>query len=113
MVLVFLTWGELYVLFPAVLADMFGARHAASNYSFLYMHERSRVDPGGRAGGAAVREDRHVGLRVLRQRRAGALFGLGRARAAQDAAAEKEAGRRRPRTTAAVPGGPDLDRVTN
>jgi OFA family oxalate/formate antiporter-like MFS transporter len=37
MVLVFLTWGELYVLFPVVLADMFGARHAASNYSFLYI----------------------------------------------------------------------------
>lgn len=36
MALVFLTWGELYVLFPATLADMFGARHAASNYSFLY-----------------------------------------------------------------------------
>ncbi len=36
MALVFLTWGELYVLFPAVLADLFGARHAASNYSFLY-----------------------------------------------------------------------------
>jgi OFA family oxalate/formate antiporter-like MFS transporter len=36
MALVFLTWGELYVLFPAVLADMFGARHAASNYAFLY-----------------------------------------------------------------------------
>jgi MFS transporter, OFA family, oxalate/formate antiporter len=36
MALVFLTWGELYVLFPAVLADMFGGRHAASNYSFLY-----------------------------------------------------------------------------
>jgi OFA family oxalate/formate antiporter-like MFS transporter len=36
MALVFLTWGELYVLFPAVLADVFGARHAASNYSFLY-----------------------------------------------------------------------------
>jgi OFA family oxalate/formate antiporter-like MFS transporter len=36
MVLVFLTWGELYVLFPAVLADFFGAKHAASNYSFLY-----------------------------------------------------------------------------
>ena len=31
-----MTWGEIYVLFPAVLADMFGARHAASNYSFLY-----------------------------------------------------------------------------
>jgi len=36
MALVFLTWGELYVLFPAVLTDLFGARHAASNYSFLY-----------------------------------------------------------------------------
>jgi OFA family oxalate/formate antiporter-like MFS transporter len=36
MALVFLTWGEIYVLFPAVLADLFGARHAASNYSFLY-----------------------------------------------------------------------------
>jgi MFS transporter, OFA family, oxalate/formate antiporter len=36
MALVFLTWGELYVLFPALLADLFGARHAASNYSFLY-----------------------------------------------------------------------------
>ena len=37
MMLVFLTWGELYVLFPAVLADIFGARHAASNYSMLYV----------------------------------------------------------------------------
>jgi OFA family oxalate/formate antiporter-like MFS transporter len=36
MALVFLTWGELYVLFPALLADLFGGRNAASNYSFLY-----------------------------------------------------------------------------
>ena len=36
MALVFLTWGELYVLFPAVSADVFGARNAASNYAFLY-----------------------------------------------------------------------------
>jgi len=36
MVLVFFTWGELYVLFPAVLTDLFGARHAATNYSILY-----------------------------------------------------------------------------
>jgi OFA family oxalate/formate antiporter-like MFS transporter len=36
MALVFLTWGELYVLFPAVLTDFFGSRHAASNYSMLY-----------------------------------------------------------------------------
>jgi OFA family oxalate/formate antiporter-like MFS transporter len=36
MVLVFLTWGELYALFPAVLGDIYGARNSAQNYSFLY-----------------------------------------------------------------------------
>ncbi len=36
MALVFLTWGELYVLFPTVAADFFGARNSASNYSYLY-----------------------------------------------------------------------------
>jgi MFS family permease len=36
MALVFVTWGAVYALFPAVLGDMFGARHAASNYSILY-----------------------------------------------------------------------------
>ena len=36
MVLVFLTWGELYVLFPAVLADFYGSKNSALNYSFLY-----------------------------------------------------------------------------
>lgn len=36
MVLVFLTWGELYVLFPAVLADLYGSKNSAGNYSFLY-----------------------------------------------------------------------------
>jgi OFA family oxalate/formate antiporter-like MFS transporter len=34
--LVFFTWGELYVLFPAVLTDIYGARNSAANYSFLY-----------------------------------------------------------------------------
>jgi OFA family oxalate/formate antiporter-like MFS transporter len=36
MVMVFLTWGELYVLFPAVLADFYGTKNSALNYSFLY-----------------------------------------------------------------------------
>jgi OFA family oxalate/formate antiporter-like MFS transporter len=36
MALVFFTWGELYVLFPAVLTDMYGARNSAANYSLLY-----------------------------------------------------------------------------
>lgn len=34
--LVFFTWGEIYVLFPSAIAEFFGARHATSNYSFLY-----------------------------------------------------------------------------
>jgi OFA family oxalate/formate antiporter-like MFS transporter len=34
--LVFFTWGEVYVLFPSACADFFGARHASSNYAFLY-----------------------------------------------------------------------------
>jgi OFA family oxalate/formate antiporter-like MFS transporter len=36
MAMVFFTWGELHVLFPAVLADLYGSRHAAANYSILY-----------------------------------------------------------------------------
>jgi OFA family oxalate/formate antiporter-like MFS transporter len=36
MVLVFLTWGELYVLFPALLGDFYGSKNSAQNYSFLY-----------------------------------------------------------------------------
>lgn len=36
MALVFFTWGEVYVLFPSASADFFGAKHASSNYSFLY-----------------------------------------------------------------------------
>jgi OFA family oxalate/formate antiporter-like MFS transporter len=36
MAMVFVTWGAVYALFPAVSGDMFGTRHAASNYSILY-----------------------------------------------------------------------------
>jgi OFA family oxalate/formate antiporter-like MFS transporter len=36
LVLVFFTWGEVYSLFPAMTTDYFGARHASSNYGFMY-----------------------------------------------------------------------------
>jgi OFA family oxalate/formate antiporter-like MFS transporter len=36
LVLVYLTWGEIFSLFPAMSADYFGTRHATSNYSVLY-----------------------------------------------------------------------------
>jgi MFS transporter, OFA family, oxalate/formate antiporter len=36
LVLVYFTWGEIYSLFPSMLGDYFGARHATSNYGLLY-----------------------------------------------------------------------------
>jgi OFA family oxalate/formate antiporter-like MFS transporter len=36
LVLVYLTWGEIFSLFPAMSADYFGTRHATSNYGVLY-----------------------------------------------------------------------------
>ena len=36
LVLTFFTWGEIYSLFPAMLADYYGTRHATSNYGVLY-----------------------------------------------------------------------------
>jgi OFA family oxalate/formate antiporter-like MFS transporter len=35
--LVFFGWGEIFSLFPSILTDTFGARHATTNYGFLYM----------------------------------------------------------------------------
>jgi OFA family oxalate/formate antiporter-like MFS transporter len=36
MALVIFTWGEIYSLFPATMADFFGIRNSGSNYAFLY-----------------------------------------------------------------------------
>jgi OFA family oxalate/formate antiporter-like MFS transporter len=35
--LVFFGWGEIFSLFPSILTDTFGVRHATTNYGFLYM----------------------------------------------------------------------------
>ena len=35
--LVFFGWGEIFSLFPSTLTDIFGERHATTNYGFLYM----------------------------------------------------------------------------
>ncbi|MCL5125228.1 MAG: MFS transporter [Deltaproteobacteria bacterium] len=34
--LVFLCWGEIYALFPAVTGDVFGAKNSGSNYGMMY-----------------------------------------------------------------------------
>ena len=36
LVFVFFTWGEVFSLFPSLLGDYYGARHATSNYGVLY-----------------------------------------------------------------------------
>jgi MFS family permease len=36
---VFFGWGEIFSLFPATLTDTFGARHATTNYGFLYISQ--------------------------------------------------------------------------
>jgi OFA family oxalate/formate antiporter-like MFS transporter len=36
MLLVFVTWGEMYSLFPSLTADYFGTRFASGNYGLLY-----------------------------------------------------------------------------
>ena len=36
LVLVYFTWGEIFSLFPSVVGDYFGTRHATSNYAVLY-----------------------------------------------------------------------------
>jgi oxalate/formate antiporter len=34
---VFFGWGEIFSLFPSILTDTFGTRHATTNYGFLYI----------------------------------------------------------------------------
>ena len=36
LVLTFFTWGEIYSLFPSVVGDYYGARHATANYGVMY-----------------------------------------------------------------------------
>jgi OFA family oxalate/formate antiporter-like MFS transporter len=36
LVLTFLTWGETFSLFPSILGDYYGAKHATANYGVLY-----------------------------------------------------------------------------
>jgi OFA family oxalate/formate antiporter-like MFS transporter len=36
LILTFLTWGEVFSLFPSILGDYFGTRHATANYGVLY-----------------------------------------------------------------------------
>jgi OFA family oxalate/formate antiporter-like MFS transporter len=52
LVLVYFTWGEIYSLFPAMVGDYFGSKHATSNYSVMYSAKGAASIVGG--GLAAV-----------------------------------------------------------
>jgi OFA family oxalate/formate antiporter-like MFS transporter len=58
LVLTYFTWGEVFALFPSMLADRFGARHATSNYGFLYTAKGVASILGG---GAAALLYQHLG----------------------------------------------------
>jgi MFS transporter, OFA family, oxalate/formate antiporter len=51
--LVFLCWGEIYALFPAVTGDLFGAKNSASNYGMMYTSKGAASIVGG-YGAAAL-----------------------------------------------------------
>ena len=47
LVFVYFTWGEIYSLFPSMLGDYFGSRHATSNYGVLYSAKGAASIVGG------------------------------------------------------------------
>jgi hypothetical protein len=52
LVMVYFTWGEIYSLFPSLVGDYFGSRHATSNYAVMYTAKGAASIVGG--GLAAV-----------------------------------------------------------
>ena len=49
---VFFGWGEIFSLFPSTLTDTFGAKHATTNFGFLYMAQGIGSMLGGPAAAA-------------------------------------------------------------
>jgi OFA family oxalate/formate antiporter-like MFS transporter len=81
LVLTFFTWGEIYSLFPSVVADYYGARHVTSNYGVMYSAKGVASIVGG--GVAALLFERFgtwtacfYGSAVLALLAAGLIFGL-------------------------------------
>jgi len=95
--LAFLTWGEVFSLFPAILGDYFGARHATSNYGVLYSAKGVAAIIGG--GLAALLYEQFgswsacfYGSAALALLASVLAFGLRPAAAAQGAEARYRAG---------------------
>ena len=90
LVLTFFTWGEVFSLFPSIVADYFGTRHATANYGIVYSAKGLASIIGG--GVAALLFERFgtwsacfYGSAVLALMAAGLVFGLRAAAAANRA----------------------------
>jgi OFA family oxalate/formate antiporter-like MFS transporter len=90
LVLTFFTWGEVFSLFPSIVADYFGTRFATSNYGILYSAKGVASIVGG--GVAAMLFERFgswtacfYGSAVLALGAAVIAFGLRAARTPQTA----------------------------
>jgi OFA family oxalate/formate antiporter-like MFS transporter len=85
LVLTFFTWGEVFSLFPSLVGDYYGARHATSNYGVMYSAKGVASIIGG--GVAAMLFERFgswtacfYGSAVLALIASGIAFGLRNAR---------------------------------
>jgi hypothetical protein len=90
LVMIYFTWGEIYSLFPAPLADYFGTRNATSNYAVAVHGQGHGLDHGRVGRRAAVRAVRQLGggvysSAVMALVAAGIAFGLRTARQAERA----------------------------
>jgi OFA family oxalate/formate antiporter-like MFS transporter len=47
LVFVYFTWGEIYSLFPSMVGDYFGSKHATSNYAVMYTAKGAASIVGG------------------------------------------------------------------
>ncbi len=77
LVLTFFTWGEIYSLFPAMLADYYGTRHATSNYGVLYSAKGVASIFGGWVAALIFESTGTWTAVAVRQRRACAVVAAG------------------------------------
>ena len=68
---VFFGWGEIFSLFPSTLTDTFGAKHATTNYGFLYMAQGIGSILGGPVAALSARADRKLAAGVCDHHRDG------------------------------------------
>ena len=72
LVLTFFTWGEVFSLFPSLVADYFGTKYATANYGVLYSAKGVASIIGGGVAAMLFEQLRQLDGVLLRQRRAGA-----------------------------------------